>query len=129
MPNYPKLPEHAVAPTDINCFTDGGVSHPTVSWACLAGIGVWWPNPSENMGRQAQVSQGGERLDISILHTKAIDTGIQQWNLLPGQMYSSTRAEIAALAAALTDEEAVHVGIDNQGVLNNARRLITTAAS
>lgn len=129
MPTYLKLGQNEVAPTDINCFTDGGVSHPTVSWACLAGIGVWWPKPLEGLGRQAQAPQDGGRLRSSILHTKATDTGIQQWNMFPGQMCSSTRAEIAAVAAALTYEDAIHIGIDNQGALGNARRFISIATA
>ena len=47
---------------------------------------------------------------------------------MPGQMCSSTRAEIAAVIGALTDEDAVHIGIDNQGALTDATRLITTTA-
>ena len=128
MPTYPKLSENDTAPRDINCYTDGGVSHPTVPWACLAGIGVWWPTPPGNVDRQIQFPQGDARLSSTILHTKAKDNGTQQWNMLPGQMCSSTRAEIAAATAALTDREAAHVGIDNQGALNNARRLINVAA-
>lgn len=84
MPTYPKLPDNAVAPFDINCLTDGGVLYPTVAWACLAGIGAWWPNPSENVGRPIQVSQEGaqagtpnRRLTSNILHTKASDNDIQ----------------------------------------------------
>ena len=33
------------------------------------------------------------------------------------------------MVGALTDSEAIHIGIDNQGALGNARRLISTAAA
>ena len=44
-------------------------------------------------------------------------------------MCSSTRAEIAAVIGALTDTEAIHIGIDNQGAMSNVNRLISTAAN
>ena len=43
-------------------------------------------------------------------------------------MCSSTRAEIAAVIGALTDSEAIHIGIDNQGALSNVNKLISKAA-
>jgi len=42
-------------------------------------------------------------------------------------MCSSTRAEIAAIVLAFTDQEAIHVGVDNQGAISNTVRLINTA--
>ena len=45
--------------------------------------------------------------------------------MLPGQMCSSTRAEIAAAVGALTDNGPVHIGIDNNGALINTTNLIT----
>ena len=44
-------------------------------------------------------------------------------------MCSSTRAEIAGVIGALTDTEAIHIGIDNQGALSNVNKLISKAAS
>ena len=55
--------------------------------------------------------------------------GVQPWTTLPGQMCSSTRAEIAAVIGALTDTEAIRIGIDNQGAMSNVNRLISTAAN
>ena len=43
-------------------------------------------------------------------------------------MCSSTRAEIAAVIGALTDEGAVHIGIDNKGAMIHTVNLIRIAA-
>ena len=90
---------------------DGGVDYHTIAWACLAGIGIWWPNPSDAVGSFAQYADGDgnrgptdARLRSCLLHAKETDYGVQQWHMLPGQMCSSTRAEIAAVAGALTDD-------------------------
>ena len=42
-------------------------------------------------------------------------------------MCFSNRAEIAAVVGALTDSEALYVGIDNQGALSNVNKLISKA--
>ena len=37
-------------PMQINCYTDGGVDHPTISWAAIPGIGIWWPEKPQPPG-------------------------------------------------------------------------------
>ena len=89
------------------------------------GLGVWWPEDSVERGplapcdeehRRAQREES--RTASHILLTKSTPQGVQQWTTLPGQMCSSIRAEIAAVIGALTDTEALHIGIDNQGAMS-----------
>ena len=73
-----------------------------------------------------EAGEAGEQ-PIQFLHERTTEKGLQQWNTLPGQMCSSTRAEIAAVGAALMKPVPIHIGIDNKGALSNATKLINIA--
>ena len=115
---YQEVPLNSILPRQINCYTDGGVDFPTISWASIPGIGIWWPTSPE----PAEPSEAGEAGEqpIQFLHERTTEKGLQQWTTLPGQMCSSTRAEIAAVGAALMKPVPIHIGIDNKGALSNA---------
>jgi len=119
-----------------NCFTDGGVDFPTIHWASIPGIGVWWPKPFTSHSDNPPQDENDLTADLvnartssAILISKDTNEGTKQWNTIPGQRCSSTRAEVAAVVGALTDPEAIHIGIDNSGALSNIARLVTTATT
>lgn len=120
-------PENDTPPTEINVFPDGGLTAPTNQHLGLPAAGIYCPNrfdatDTPHDDRDALLPQ---ETQFEHYYTKGRDRCILL--PIPGRINSSTRSEAHGLLIAICTRGAVHIGIDNQTVVERACQLLKIA--
>ena len=103
------------APMQVSTYCDGSVRNPGGDVWKIRRIGIWWPEGSrkdENLNKD----------EARFLHVEEKIEGVQGWNAMNSLRGISTRTEIGAVIVATLADQAIHAGIDNQGVVNGLLR-------
>ena len=108
----------AVAPSEINVYSDGSWLHPMNQFLGLGGAGVWWP------GRDISVSHRLSPAERELGHHQQHNDGLSLHTPIGGLAGSSTRTELAAAILALAANGPIHLGTDSQAFMDRAIKVI-----
>ena len=118
---------HALAPSEINVFTDGSWVNPKKWFLGMGGAGVFWPGRvlsrsgcNQTLTRVHLLNKGEEEVAF---HKQELD-GVRLWTKVSAYNGNSTRAELTAGLMALMAEGPVHIGSDSRAFVDRANAII-----
>eukprot|EP00973_Karenia_brevis_P090814 12404411-Karenia_brevis.AAC.1 len=99
---------------DVDVFSDGALNQPTCPFFAVSNSAVWWP------GRRDEP----EATEYTHTVHKIADDGLETYTSLMGASTSSARPELLAVILAMLAPRAIHLGVDNLSVVQNANKLL-----
>eukprot|EP00969_Alexandrium_andersonii_P160209 7078038-Alexandrium_andersonii.AAC.1 len=110
----------AAPPMGPNCYTDGSLMAWDSLGCAFAGFAVWCPGE----GDSPHAPWSGPFADF--VYDERAESGWAMWSHITGRRPSSTRAEIAALLAAMFVHKPVRAASDSSAAVNVLGRLLAS---